>query len=81
MKSYKFKIVVGGVEIKSHDDLLFISDALYEAGCTDSHPESHGKSLHVRFDRLADSYDAAVSSAVRQIESIAKLSCASIQKS
>ncbi|PHM51598.1 hypothetical protein [Xenorhabdus hominickii] len=38
MKKYSFDIVVDGKKITTDNDLFDISDALYEAGCSDAHP-------------------------------------------
>ena len=78
MTTYTFEIVVGGIKIVSNDDLFDISDALFEAGCTDSHPAAYGGTLYVPFTRESDSYETAVETAIEQIESIDGLKCVSI---
>lgn len=78
MTMYSFEIVVGGIRIESDDDLFNVSDALYEAGCIDSHPAAYNGTLYVPFTREADSYEEAVKSAIVQIESIHRLQCLSV---
>ena len=50
-------------------DLGDWSDALYEAGCSDSSPGVLAGQPLVEFDREAESLEAAITSAVSQIES------------
>lgn len=78
MKTVHFGIVVGGIKIRTDEDLFDVSDALYDAGCDDSHPAAYSGTLYVSFTREAESYEQAVTSAIRQIESIQGLVCLSV---
>ncbi|EOW9480298.1 DNA-binding protein [Vibrio cholerae] len=78
MKKYNFSIVVGGKKIATDDDLFEISDALYEAGCSDAHPAAYNGTLYVNFTRNSDSYEKAVISAISDIESVDGLFCLSV---
>ncbi|HHL1462836.1 TPA: helix-turn-helix transcriptional regulator [Klebsiella pneumoniae] len=78
MKKYSFDIVVGGKKITNDDDLFEISDALYEAGCADSHPAAYNGTLYINFNRKADGYEKAVLSAIANIESVEGLKCLSV---
>ncbi|OKP01595.1 hypothetical protein [Xenorhabdus eapokensis] len=78
MREYDFSIVVGGKKITTDDDLFDISDALYEAGCSDSHPAAYNGNLYINFTRKSESYAKAVASAIANIESISGLRCLSV---
>ncbi|OTA21402.1 DNA-binding protein [Xenorhabdus beddingii] len=78
MKKYSFDIVVGGKKITTDDSLFDISDALYEAGCSDAHPAAYNGTLYVNFTRTRESYSKAVMSAISDIESVSGLVCLSV---
>lgn len=79
MKTFNFNIVVGGFIRTDEDLFLFnVSDALYDAGCDDSHPSMYNGTLYITFTREAESYEQAVTSAIQQIESIQGLVCLSV---
>lgn len=78
MKKYSFDIVVGGKKITTDDDLFDVSDALYEAGCSDAHPAAYNGTLYVNFTRKGESYEQAVMSAISDIESVEGLVCLSV---
>lgn len=78
MTTYTFEIVVSGIKIASDDDMFDVSDALYTAGCIDSHPAAYNGTLYVPFTRKSDSYETAVKTAIEQIESIPNLKCLSV---
>ncbi|PSV88406.1 hypothetical protein [Photobacterium iliopiscarium] len=78
MTTYTFEIVIAGIKIVSDDDLFDISDALYDAGCKDSHPEVYNGTLSISFTRKADSYETAIKTAIEQIESIDNLKIDSV---
>lgn len=80
MTTYTFEIVIAGITIVSDDDLFDISDALYDAGCTDSHPEAYNGTLYISFARKADSYETAIKTAIEQIESIDNLKSLSVNR-
>ncbi|KGM29762.1 DNA-binding protein [Photorhabdus luminescens] len=78
MRKYSFSIVVGGKKITTDDDLFDISDALYEAGCSDAHPAAYNGTLYVNFTRNSENYAKAVMSAIAGIESVSGLMCLSV---
>ncbi|MDC9615377.1 DNA-binding protein [Xenorhabdus khoisanae] len=78
MRKYSFSIVVGGKKITTDDDLFDISDALYEAGCSDAHPAAYNGTLYVNFTRNGENYAKSVSSAISDIESVSGLTCLSV---
>jgi len=66
MKTYSFKLVLKpGPDLT--DDIL---DAIFEAGGDDSSPAMVDSIIELPFDREAPSLEEAISSAVKQIESI-----------
>ncbi|CDH20554.1 putative DNA-binding protein [Xenorhabdus bovienii str. kraussei Quebec] len=78
MKKYSFDIVVDGKKITTDDDLFDVSDALYDAGCSDAHPAAYNGTLYVNFTRNSESYAKAVMSAISDIESVSGLVCLSV---
>ena len=64
MKTYRFTIYLNGVEMT--DD---VAEALYEAGCDDCTPCSHGDESYAHFSREANSLESAVASAVANVKS------------
>lgn len=61
--TYRFTIILRGIDVMSED----VAEALYEAGCDDSSPGSHGGHAYAAFDRDADSLESAVASAVANV--------------
>lgn len=76
--TFCFRIVVGGINIASDDDLINVSDVLFEAGCDDGTPSVTNGTLSISFDRESDSFENAVISAIANIESIHGLFCVSV---
>ena len=62
-KTYRFTIVLRGIDVITED----VAEALFEAGCDDSSPGSHGGHAYAAFDRQADSLESAVASAVANV--------------
>lgn len=78
MNTYYFDIVVKGIKIQSDEDMMCISDLLFESGCDDAGPASYNGTLYVSFQREAQSYDEAVMSAISDIEKVDNLQCVSV---
>ena len=70
MKTYSFTLIVEGPDLQD-DDLI---DRVYEAGCDDAVVGSSQGVQFLDFDREAQSLDAAILSAIRDIESVAGVS-------
>jgi len=62
---HSFTLVDEGVSLSSPDSAA--ADALYEAGCDDA-LVSHGVEQQIIFDRDADTFAAAVASAINAVE-------------
>ena len=65
MALYNFTLTLSGVTYETEG----LEDALYESGCGDAIVCAYGNSVYVEFDREAESLDAAIASAVDNIES------------
>ena len=52
----------------SHDEILDITDALGNAGCTDASIRGHADGIELLFERSADSLQSAISSAISDVE-------------
>lgn len=63
MKTYGFDIILKDVTQVSDD----LADALFAAGCDDGTPASANGVAWVHFDRLANSLEDAIRSAVTQV--------------
>ena len=53
----------------NHDEILDATDALGDAGCKDASIRGHSEGMEPLFERTADSLQAALSSAISDIES------------
>lgn len=65
MALYNFTLTLSGVTYETEG----LEDALYGSGCDDALICAYGNSVYVEFDREAESLDAAIESAVDNIES------------
>lgn len=65
LKLFSFTLVFSGVFDDLSDDFV---DAIWEAGCDDSHISLREGTLRISFDREAASYWSALLSAVADIE-------------
>lgn len=75
---YDFALVVASeIEIDG-DAIVAISDSLFEAGAEDCTVYSKGNVLIVEFDRESDSYENAVISAIREVNSVKGLTVKSV---
>jgi hypothetical protein len=67
MTEFRFSVIVSS-EPLSHEAILDATDALGEAGCTDASVRGHADGIELLFQRSADSLQAAIESAVRNVE-------------
>jgi len=67
MREYHFALIVAASP-KSDQEILDATDALGEAGCTDASIRGHAEGMEVLFDRTAASLQAAISSAIAEVE-------------
>lgn len=67
MHEYRFAVIVSALP-PSTDDILDIADVLGEAGCLDASIRGHAEGMELLFERAADSLQAAISSAVADVE-------------
>jgi hypothetical protein len=68
MPEYRFNVIVAQ-PLLTHDQILDATDSLGEAGCTDASIRGHAAGMELMFERTADSLQAAISSAIRDVES------------
>ncbi len=66
IKTHEFTLVLDGVD----DHTPTLEDSLYEAGCDDALINFRNATVYLDFSRAADSFDAAVQSAIEQVESM-----------
>lgn len=67
MPAYEFSLVLP-VSQATHEDILDATDALGNAGCTDASIRGHKEGMELLFARDADSLQAAIASAISDIE-------------
>ncbi len=67
MTRYRFTLSVP-TPIHTHNQLLNITDALRRAGCTDASIQGHADGFELVFNRSAESWQAATSSAIAQVK-------------
>ena len=67
MVEYQFSVVVQAA-LPTHNEILDITDALGNAGCTDASIRGHAEGLELLFDRTANSLQDAISSAIADVE-------------
>lgn len=70
MKTFAFDLVTDRHGLVTDDDIFDVSDAVFEAGCTDSNVHTYNGVLYLSFNREAESYEQAVISAIKQVETI-----------
>lgn len=68
MRQFRFALIVSAPPM-SHEEILDVTDALGEAGCTDASVRGHSEGMELLFERAARSLEAAISSAVSDVES------------
>ena len=67
MADYRFAVIVASA-LMSHEEILDATDALGEAGCTDASIRGHAQGMELLFERTAKSLQAAISSAIADVE-------------
>jgi len=67
MADYRFSVIVPGPAM-THDEILDATDALGSAGCTDASIRGHAAGMELLFQRTAKSLQAAISSAIADVE-------------
>ena len=67
MPDYRFSVIVPASAM-THDQILDATDALGDAGCTDASIRGHADGMELLFQRTADSLQAAISSAIYDVE-------------
>ena len=64
MATYRFTVILAGLREISDD----LAETLFEAGCDDGSPWSSQGVAAVGFDREAESFEAAVRSAIADVQ-------------
>lgn len=67
MSDYQFAVIVPSSSL-THEEILDVTDALGNAGCTDASIRGHTDGMELLFERSADSLQAAISSAITDVE-------------
>ena len=78
MREYEFALVVSSDTQVSGELICKYADMLFEAGAEDCTVSSKGNVLVVDFDREATSYEEAVVSAIKQVNSVDGLTVKSV---
>jgi len=70
MTEYQFRLILSGAfrGQLSDEELLDATDALGEAGCDDCSISAHGAGLELEFDRVHQSLQEAIASAIHDVE-------------
>lgn len=67
MPEYRFSVIVPAAAM-THEEILDATDTLGNAGCTDASIRGHADGMELLFERTADSLQAAISSAISDVE-------------
>ena len=67
MPDFQFSVIVATSPL-THEEILDATDALGNAGCTDASICGHADGMELLFERAADSLQAAISSAIGDVE-------------
>jgi len=67
MPDYRFSLIVP-TPAMTHDQILDATDSLGDAGCTDASIRGHANGMELVFQRAAESLQAAISSAISDVE-------------
>ena len=67
MPDYRFSVIVPTPQM-THDAVLNATDAFGNSGCTDASIRGHANGMELLFERAADSLQAAISSAIADVE-------------
>ena len=69
MNTYEFTLNIGNVSILSDNDLLDIFASLQNSPCEDAFVGSVDEAMFIEFERQAESLEAAIAQAIRDVES------------
>lgn len=67
MTDYQFSVIIPMVPM-TPEEILDTTDALGNAGCTDASIRGHTDGIELLFERTAESLQAAISSAIADVE-------------
>ena len=67
MTDYQFSVIIPTVPM-TPEAILDATDALGNAGCTDASIRGHADGIELLFERIAESLQAAISSAIADVE-------------
>jgi hypothetical protein len=67
MADYQFSVIVPTSPM-THENILDATDALGNAGCLDASIRGHADGMEILFERTAESLQAAISSAISDVE-------------
>ena len=67
MADYQFSVIIPTPSM-THEDILDATDALGNAGCIDESIRGHADGMELLFERTAESLQAAISSAISDVE-------------
>ncbi|HEY7213672.1 MAG TPA: hypothetical protein VIC28_03530 [Thermoanaerobaculia bacterium] len=67
MTGYQFSVVIPTMPM-TPEEILDATDALGNAGCTDASVRGHADGIELLFERTAESLQAAISSAIADVE-------------
>ncbi len=67
MPDYRFSVIVPASTM-THEDILDATDEFGAAGCMDASIRGHTTGMELLFERAADSLQAAISSAISDVE-------------
>ncbi|HHX8570964.1 TPA: hypothetical protein ACVO0S_004235 [Vibrio alginolyticus] len=73
MKEFDFALLAKFQGDMNADTLCELSNALFEVGANDCTVSASGSDIRIEFDREADSYGAAVQSAIQQANQVSGL--------
>jgi len=68
MPAYRFAVIVAAAPMKD-EEILDATDALGKAGCTDASIRGHVEGMELLFARTGRSLQAAIASAIGNVES------------
>ena len=67
MTEYQFSVIVCAPQL-TEEEILDATDSLGNAGCSDASIRGHSDGMELLFERAADSLQAAISSAITDVE-------------
>ena len=67
MSEYRFSVIIPTPQM-THDETVDATEALGNAGCTDASIRGHAEGMELLFERAGDTLQAAISSAVTDVE-------------